>query len=469
MQIRQHLAIIILAGFLGGLFALEFAALPRLPSSVAPLDGGKNVTMARNLAERGVLSDDIAPPFRPSARRMPLYPMFVAGWFRLGASHAAILAIQYLLAVLIPALTYFLAREFLRPGAAFAVGLIMAIHPTELAMPSTFDDAWFFQIFWLAGFLFYVRGLKRDTPRSLDLLISGSLLALSGLARPLTMTLWPLLVLGLVMRFRRQALRPGAVFVVTLALLWSPWFIRNWKTFHTFFITTQDAYILTWDTYAYYLADARGITRPEAKHLIRLDIEKITDRNLPFEGGDEIDDPFLNEPELAAIAKRYVFKNMLKDPIGYGVAHLRHSLPFWTGSSLREFLASTPFYPKQLLATLPNFTREITAGNWPAVRAGFARAGPWLALYALDALVFIIALYGLAAAGLWRLGHSGDRVFETMSLVFFLLLAASALLTSGVYIGPRYRFPFEPFLLILAAIALTTTKHSSETVKCKRE
>lgn len=451
METRRHLMLIGAVACIASGLTFAFVGIPRLPDDAGPLDNAKNVVMARNVAFHGILSDDLGPPYHPSARRMPLYSLFLAGLLRIGVPLAGALAVQFALSVSIPVFTYFLGRDLISSRAGLATGILMALHPMQLAMPSTFDDAWFFEIFWLAGFLFFIRSLKTDRPAR-SLALAGLFLGLSGLIRPLTMTLWPIFIIGALIRHRRKALFPIAAFIVALGAIWTPWFVRNWKTFDTFFITTQDAYILAWDSYAFYLADTLHISHPEAKHRVRLALEEYTGRSFPYEGGDEIDDPFLNEPKLAAVTKRYVFSQIAKDPWRYAYSHLRHGLPFWTGSSLREFLASTPWYPKELLATLPNFTREITGGNWGAVRAGIARLGPWSALYLFDFILFFVILYGLVARGLYAFLFSRARERRITGMIFLFFFVFIPLLTAGVYIGPRYRFPLEPFFLILAGI-----------------
>lgn len=93
MSLRHHL---IAAGLCGLVFRLAMVGLVGYRFDVG--DAATYITLAQNLADRGVYSLDVAPPFRPTAFRPPLFPAMVALVYSLGGrAPIAVQAAQVLL------------------------------------------------------------------------------------------------------------------------------------------------------------------------------------------------------------------------------------------------------------------------------------------------------------------------------------------------------------------------------------
>src|SRR6267142_6360355 len=70
-------------------------AIVRILPNDAPQDGLVYDQIARNLAERHVYSQESQPPYTPSLRRMPGYPLFLAGVYSLfGHNKTAVRIVQ---------------------------------------------------------------------------------------------------------------------------------------------------------------------------------------------------------------------------------------------------------------------------------------------------------------------------------------------------------------------------------------
>src|ERR1043166_5143701 len=108
-------------------FSIRVALVRLLPND-APQDGPLYGQMARNLVERHIYSQDSAPPYAPSLRRMRGYPLYIAGVYSVfGYEKTAVRIMQALLDTATCAMIGMLAylwdpekRRRISPAAAIA-------------------------------------------------------------------------------------------------------------------------------------------------------------------------------------------------------------------------------------------------------------------------------------------------------------------------------------------------------------
>ncbi len=458
---RRDAALIALVALIAATAAFFFLGLPWLKSEGllghGPFTGGgRAFVIAENMVSRGAYSTDFAPPYHPTARRTPLYPLFLAGLRALGASPLVILIIQGLLGLAVPLGTYALGRQFAGRKVALAAGLLMAVHPTHLLQTMQFADDWLFAATIYPAFAFFAAAVFKPEKKHL-LAWSGFFIGLAILARPVPVLFWPVIAAAYFLAARveigwRAAARAVAVFCLVLALVVSPWLVRNYRDFGTFTVSPLDGFNLLWEHYQTYLTDRDGISKTEALARVRTDFSSYLKMSIHEPDESQFDSSM--EPAIAAAAKPWFIARVARDPFGYAVSHLKHGLPFLTGSALREALGVVGIYPKTLWVSAPNFTDAVSRGRWGEVEKGLLTLGPWAALYAADFLAMTALPLLFATLALAVICRRGDRKKQLVAATLALFILYAFLLSSGTYIGPRYRYSVEPIIFILAFTGL---------------
>jgi 4-amino-4-deoxy-L-arabinose transferase-like glycosyltransferase len=169
--------IVVLALALRVFFWLEVAG------PAAPLRGDEidYDAIARSVASGHGFS---LTPGVPTAARPPLYPILLAGVYRIaGAGAAAGRILQILLGGAIVLLTYRLARRYFAEGAALAAAAIAACNPSLIFISSYLLAENLYIVLLLASLVVFSRGRERALSYG-ECAAGGILLGLASLARP---------------------------------------------------------------------------------------------------------------------------------------------------------------------------------------------------------------------------------------------------------------------------------------------
>jgi 4-amino-4-deoxy-L-arabinose transferase-like glycosyltransferase len=178
---------------------------------------------------------------QPSASLLPVYPLIVAGFFRLFGVHTAhsILAI-HLFDCLTNALAcipiFLLARRSFGERVGRWAGWAWAIFPYGIY----FSAAWAWSTHLLLLCLCWLLYLAQDLEQSPRLGLwagFGALAGFAGLTESSILVVIPFLMALAAWRLARAGKRwllPGVVASLTLAAVISPWMIRNAMVFHRF-------------------------------------------------------------------------------------------------------------------------------------------------------------------------------------------------------------------------------------------
>jgi len=171
----------------------------------------------------------------PTAFRPPGYPIFLAGVYLLfGHSYPAVRLVQALLDAVTCLLVYAIGTELFSRRVGLLAALGLSLHPLQVYMVGEFYSetlSFLFQALalWLAARM--VRRREGFLP-----LLVGVFLAATALTRP-TATLWlPLMVVWTLIRpFSWKARgRDAVLMLMGLALLFTPWVVRNFVVFGEF-------------------------------------------------------------------------------------------------------------------------------------------------------------------------------------------------------------------------------------------
>jgi hypothetical protein len=169
-------------------------------------------------------------------RRTPLYPLFIAGvvW-TLGEDLRGLALAQHLLGVVTVVATYFLGRAmFGRPAGAVAALAVALSAPLLIYEHYILAEPLFMPLLVL-GLLLVVLAMRR--PGGALYLAGGLVLALAALSRPIGQALLPMAPLAILVDARsvhpamrpalRAALRPIALVLLGFALVLVPWAVRG--------------------------------------------------------------------------------------------------------------------------------------------------------------------------------------------------------------------------------------------------
>jgi Dolichyl-phosphate-mannose-protein mannosyltransferase len=202
--------------------------------------GGESGRIARSLVEGKGYSNPMLGETGPTAWMPPVYPSLIALSFRLfGVYSRAALIFMLSLNSLFSALTclpvFFMARRSFGEAAAVRAAWAWAFFPYGIYFPADFVWPTILTTFLLP--LAFAVGLKlKDSSRLGPWIGFGLISGIAAMNDPIVVSVLPLL--GLWMWYRKwrdggRWLLPGAAAALAFLIVVSPWFVRNYRTFHT--------------------------------------------------------------------------------------------------------------------------------------------------------------------------------------------------------------------------------------------
>lgn len=203
----------------------QFALTPDSMSYIIP---------AKALLEFGAFTSSASPPFIPETVRTPGYPFFLIPFFWEGA--IKIIAVQWaqvVLGALTSALVYHVAMMLWneRKRAALIAGLVMAVDFVTIIHTSFILAETLFLFFWTMALCSLLKSIQKREPDFKWLIISGMILGLASLTRPIGLYYFilatPLIYFAWNESQRRIKIIGVAVFVAASLFFPSMWTIRN--------------------------------------------------------------------------------------------------------------------------------------------------------------------------------------------------------------------------------------------------
>jgi 4-amino-4-deoxy-L-arabinose transferase-like glycosyltransferase len=344
----------------------------------------------------------------PTAFRPPLYPLLLGGVYVLtGRSTSAGRVLQALIGTGVVALTGLIAFQLWGWAVGVLALALAAVFAPAVILGEILLTEPLFVLLTLAAVAVALEARRRE-PGWRWPLLAGSLCGLAILTRSAGLVLAPCIALMVWQRrrpFSRSDLVAPILVVLAAVVMVTPWTVRNALVLHRFIpVTDQGGYTLA------------GVYNSSAAHdrltpwLWRSPPEDATNRQI-------MASPNATEPEvtgrLGTAARRYIG------------AHPGATLGVVLWNSIR------------MLALDPN--REQLA-----IRYDYG-VGPFAGRLAVAMLLIVGAL---AAAGLFvRAARAPPRSFWLVPIALWFATAA-------IQSGMRFRAPIDPFLIMLAAVAL---------------
>ncbi len=364
----------------------------------------------------------------PEVLRTPGYPLCIATMQTITGDLRAILVVQCLLGAFSAAAVRRLGLNLgVSPRAAFAAGLIWAVHPGLIVRDCVFMTESLFNVLGLFSVFFASsgRGWK-------SWLGAGALLGFDGLVRPVAMAFLPAV---LFLAFRTSKRRFLAV-AVTLAVALLPplgWSMRNAAVGNGFRVSTAGELTL----YYYFVASVRAEERGEDMYVVwpKLVEQLLSELQAKVRPGDDV----------YAVMQHDAVQELQSKPTAAGKVLLKSQARLWVAHSVDDLyeLFGEKYQSTNLVS------RYVFGDKVDAPDPGFAAVAAPAAWSGLNVLLIGAMLVGIVRAlrnREWRL---------LIPLLLTIALFSAATLSQGM---ERFRSPFLFAVLLLAGRALGGTK-----------
>jgi 4-amino-4-deoxy-L-arabinose transferase-like glycosyltransferase len=401
--------------------------------------------------------------FALAQRRTPVYPIVMAGSVALfGRDLLAITFAQHLLGVGTALFTYGIGRLAFGRAAGLLAGLGAALSSPLLIYEHYLITESVFTFFLILSILLMVAGLRSE--RRAYLALGGLALGLAALTRPVGQAVLVALPFAALFVFRRW--RPSIMAVALaggcFALLVVPWAIRNQVVYGTAAAASTGRFLISRSVkhernFVFY-EDAVGAYPGEApaRTKARKIAQEVTDkRPEPGQVFQRIRDNLgLTEAQTDAMLKDIALEAIMRDPMlwVYGTFEMCYEL-------LKGAPKEEEVHWHQEVHAQPRVANQWGRFNGlleappPAHVNEAAEAEALAQIFRPTRVAWWIVGLGLVGA-LLALVVPAHRPALLPFLVAFVLIAVSAMLVGDV---PRYRYPVDPLMYVMAAGGLVGT------------
>jgi 4-amino-4-deoxy-L-arabinose transferase-like glycosyltransferase len=367
--------------------------------------------------------------------RTPLYPLYLAGVYAVAGVRpwVAILG-QILFAAGTLLLVHRLAARWFGPKTGCVAAALYAIDPHSIVGACALLTDTLYTFLLLASVVLFLESL--ETRRRVGAVAAGLLLGAGALIRPVGLFLIPVYALVVVFAGRRAlgiAVATATMVAVASALPVLPWMIRNQARWGEFAITTKGgSHLLTWVA-AYTEVQRTG----KPVEVVRAELLAAADSA----GAATAPNPFARARIQGEVAKR----TLAAHPLFYAKVHIRGVIHVFTNLGTQGIARTLRIPPSKL------DVEWFGGAGWRARLGSFFRSKSPAEFAIAGAVGLFLAIVYLAAArGVVRAFVS--RRWEPLIVSLGLILYFMA------FVGPigvgRYKLPFIPYLLTLAAVGL---------------
>ena len=358
-------------------------------------------------------------PGQLSSFRPPMYPLFLAAiYWVMGVNHVAVRILQAIIGAFLPAIVYLVARRKFPFREAQVSAVLCAIYPALIGMSGTFlTEVIYIPLFALA-ILSLV--LLEEQPTWTRVLLSGILLGLTLLARTSAVTLIFLLPFWGYWRFtnaRTMGFIKGIVIGLVAVITVLPWTARNWHVHHAIIPVSSNGGHIFW--LGFHQLDRQAnqdFTRAE-QYRAKVGQKAKTETYFQLSAEDNT----LGFPMLQRVyAERYPQYPLPTDEATLNSAYFARTVDF-----MKE-------HPAAVVVKIIKDTLRV-----PYLFDHFGRY-----------VVSFGCLLPFLVAGLWLT----RKRWRELS-IFYLLFVSIWMLEVVFHPTPRFRLPYEPFMIPFAATA----------------
>ncbi|MEK6590634.1 MAG: glycosyltransferase family 39 protein [Nitrospinota bacterium] len=353
---------------------------------------------------------------KPTAYVPPAYSFILATFFKIfSPSYQIAQLINAVLGVISCILAYFICRKTFSERASILALCIMALSPTNIIWSAMIFSENLFLPLILGVILLWVHFIHDGdaVPKGLGkLLLSGILLGIASLTRSQAALLSGILFVWLLYNKKSFSNALIATLIVFFSMIFTilPWTIRNKEVFGSYVLITTNA----------------GLNLLQGNHPGATGMYHDPPGGYP--GGD-------NEAEKNRLSKEMALSYIFSNP-GNFIKLIPKKLFFlWCAESVFTFR-------HDLLTKLPHIV-------------GYFLMGAALILYYLFFFIMPVALIKFK-----MLQYNSKLVLQCFKqetvILFALLFLYLSLLHAISVAGPRYNYPFYPFLIIFVSGSIDT-------------
>jgi 4-amino-4-deoxy-L-arabinose transferase-like glycosyltransferase len=237
---RRKIILIFLVAFAFRLFLIKFIPYPFFPERID--DAHSYDIMGLNILQGNGFSGDENPPYKPTIRRTPVYPIFLAGIYAIfGQAYDIVRIIQAFIDSITCFLVYLISLFCFRnkknyKQLALLTFILAALCPfTAFFASMIYADLLTTFLFTLSVFLFILAISKKQWQYYF---LSGITIGLAFLCRPAIFAYLFILVVCMFLSNIRNniklILKYIFIYMFGVSLVWLPWVYRNYVVFDRF-------------------------------------------------------------------------------------------------------------------------------------------------------------------------------------------------------------------------------------------
>jgi len=424
--------------------------------------------LAINILEHRVFSQSRTKPFSPDSHRTPIYPLFIATVYKaFGYNPIAVVFIQDILDSINAMLICMMVSLTSTPTAGIIAATTYAIAPLPVFQCQRLLSETLFIFLILLASLF---GLKALKGHNRWLIPCGLILGMAALTRPIGIGVGLIWIAVLSVAMRNKPVSEWFTNVVkmvfSLLIPIVPWLVRNFITFKTLFLCTGHQLAFAYYNAAATMAYAEGIKLEEAQ------LKLFNDSLRDFEGmrafkatkPEDIWQPATHDPKNASALVRHARAIIM--------AHPKEALSVHIGGFVHYLFMTLPI--KDLLAKLSGIKGDevktpIRERIMSLIKEGKIKDALKIAwherisqlplptrLLWFYSLLFTLLIDGLALYSLRVCATHNGLMRWMCALCAFI--SVYFLAAPGPQLEPRFRAVAEPWLIMLASIAVSTIR-----------
>lgn len=269
-------------------------------------------SIAMNLLTKGAYS--LYDTAEPTAMKTPVYPLFIYSVVSIfGVSKLAVVLVQNLLAVVSGVLLFKLSIRIFSERISFIIALLFMLHPSYFYYSNVLEVTNIFVPLALLSTLLYIRLLEDlSQVKMVSIVSTASVFAITMLCQPITA---PIFVVAIGCLILKKHFAIVAKISIIMALVFSPWIIRNYLEFNKLIPTKSPFWM---NIYLGYLDFSHGNERYSI----------IPDSTIQMIR--QMRNNFASDVEMEAKYKEISINAISQSPMLYAEKTLWQAVLFWT-------------------------------------------------------------------------------------------------------------------------------------------
>lgn len=391
---------------------------------------------------------------RLSAIRTPLYPVFIAAIYKFAGERPwVVLLVQILVDTASCLILYLMLYPFFADRKAFITALFFAVNPflvKQCCIPAC-ETLFVFFLFLTAYFFTRALAAGEHKHRMLNYGLTGLLLGLTTLVKPISLYLPFFMLLFLFYIYRRQ-LKHAAVYSLLFILIFTgtvlPWFCRNYNVYGYFSFSVSGSYnLLTLN-----VASMEAISQKKRLDRMKIKLLEETDRRILAQGKDP---EKLNPFEKAEYWQEVGLEYIKKKPFQFFKTYVKGVFSIFTtlgSSTFRDML-----HVRTAAAGTGDTGDKNRATRFQILKSLLSKEKLPTLIIALVLGLYLLLLYASTVIGWITYARSRGK-YNKAVLLFFIFMALYFTLVTGAagLVAARFKIPVLPFLFPFGAVGIDT-------------